>query len=132
MASITSRILTRNAAVWALRILVGGMFLLSGVMNLTGQPMMVDTFDKVGLGQWLRMVTGLLEVAGGAAVLIPSLSVLGAVVLLAVDAGAFVAQVTVLHQDWIHCIVIGAVLVALIVLQPERWPLAPRRSAGLA
>lgn len=77
MGSIARPAYSRTIALWVLRVLVGGMFILSGIMNLTGQPMMVDTFDKVGLGQWLRIVTGLLEVAGGAAVLIPSLSVLG-------------------------------------------------------
>ena len=120
MTLVEPRTRPRTIALWALRILVGGMFLLSGIMNLTGQPMMVDTFDKVGLGQWFRIVTGLLEVVGGAAVLVPSVSVLGALLLLAVDAGAFVAQVTVLHQDWIHCVVIGGVLLALMALQRDR------------
>jgi hypothetical protein len=37
--------------------------------------------------------------------------------LFAVDLGAFVAQVAILHVDWIHCVVIGALLLALIHLQ---------------
>jgi putative oxidoreductase len=36
-----------------------------------------------------------------------------------VDVGAFFAQILFLHQDWIHPIVIGAVLVALIYLQRD-------------
>jgi putative oxidoreductase len=37
-----------------------------------------------------------------------------------VDIGAFIAQVAVIHMDWIHTIVIGALLVVVIVLQRGR------------
>jgi hypothetical protein len=80
---------------------------------------MIDEFATLPGGQALRYFTGLLEVIGGVAVLIPSISGLGAVLLLIVDVGAFVAQVVFLHGDWIHPIVIGAILVALIYLQRD-------------
>jgi len=108
-----------NIAVWILRVVVAALFLFAGVMKLSGQPMMVAEFDTVGLGQWFRSFTGLLEVAGAVATLVPAVSALGAVLLLLVDAGAFVAQVAVLHMDWIHPIVIGAVIAALIYLQRD-------------
>jgi hypothetical protein len=38
-------------------------------------------------------------------------------VLLFADIGAFNAQVMVLHRDWIHAVVIAALLVLLIQLQ---------------
>ena len=106
-----------NIAVWVLRVVVAALFLFAGIMKLSGQPMMVQEFDAVGLGHWFRYFTGVLEVAGAIAALVPSVSALGAVLLLLVDAGAFVAQVAVLHMDWIHTIVIGAVIAALIYLQ---------------
>src|SRR4051794_31962104 len=31
----------------------------------------IESFEKVGLGQWFRYLTGLLEVAGGVGLLIP-------------------------------------------------------------
>ena len=43
----------------------------------------------------------------------------GAILLLAVDVGAFFAQIFFLHEDWIYPIVIGAILVALIYLQRD-------------
>lgn len=113
-------------ALWVLRVAVAALFLFAGFSKLTGQPMMIDTFDKVGVGQWFRYVTGLLEVGGGIAVLIPAASVWAACLLLLVDVGAFVAQVAVLHEDWIHTIVIGVVLAAVIYLQTGR--LAPARA----
>ena len=39
--------------------------------------------------------------------------------LMLIDAGALVAQLAVLHGDVIHCLVIGAVLAALIHLQRD-------------
>ncbi len=104
-------------SIWVLRVLMAALFLFAAAMKLTGQPAMVAEFDTVGLGQWFRYVTGLMELAGGVLVLIPRRSVLGAGLLLMVDAGAFVAQVAVLRMDWIHTVVIGALLVALIVMQ---------------
>ena len=106
--------------VWVLRAAVAALFLFAGFSKLTGQPMMIETFDKVGVGQWFRYVTGLLEVGGAVAVLIPAVSVWAAGLLLLVDVGAFIAQVAVLHEDWIHTIVIGAVIAAVIYLQSDR------------
>ncbi|MBZ5759081.1 MULTISPECIES: DoxX family protein [Rhizobium] len=109
------RILT--ISIWVLRVLVALMFLAAATMKLTSQPMMVAEFEQVGLGQWFRFLTGGLELIGAIAVLVPRTSILGALLLLLVDAGAFVAQIAVLHMDWVHTIVIGAVIALLIYLQ---------------
>ena len=107
-------------ALWTLRVLMAVLFVVSGIMKLTSNPMTVQEFDAVGLGQWLRYLTGLMEVVGGLAVLVPTVSVYGAIILLVVDIGAFFAQLTSLHMDWIHPIVIGALLVAIIYLQRDQ------------
>lgn len=104
-------------AIWGLRVLVAALFLLAAVMKLSGQPMMVAEFDMVGLGQWFRIFTGLVELAGAVLLLIPAFSVIGAVILLGVDAGAFVAQLTAIHMDVVHTFVIAAVIAVLIYLQ---------------
>ncbi len=103
--------------VWILRLVVAAMFIAAATMKLTSQPMMVAEFEQVGLGQWFRIFTGILELVGGIAVLVPRVSVIGAGLLLLVDAGAFVAQVGILHMDWIHTIIIGAIIALLIQLQ---------------
>ena len=107
----------KGMGLWVLRIVVAGLFLFAGFMKLTGQPTMVEEFEIVGLGQWFRYATGVLEVIGAVMVLVPKVSALGGCLLLLVDVGAFVAQVTVLHKDWIHTIVIGMVIGLLIYLQ---------------
>ena len=107
-------------ALWVLRVLTASVFLFAAFMKITSQPVMVAYFDIVGLGQWFRFVVGLLELVGGAALLIPRTSLIGAALLLFVDMGAFVAQVTRLHEDWIHTVVIAVILVALLYLQRGR------------
>jgi putative oxidoreductase len=110
----------KTIALWSLRILMAALFLFAAVMKLSGQPMMVDEFNTIGLGQWFRLLTGALEAAGAIAILLPSVSVFGAILLLAVDAGAFVAQIAILHVDWIHVVVIGALLATVIYLQRDQ------------
>jgi uncharacterized membrane protein YphA (DoxX/SURF4 family) len=106
-----------TVAIWVLRGLVAALFFFAAAMKLSGQPMMVAEFETVGLGQWFRIFTGLVEVAGGVLLLVPALSVIGAVILLGVDAGAFVAQLTAIHMDVVHTFVIAAVIAGLIYLQ---------------
>ena len=106
-----------TVAIWVLRVLVAALFFFAAYMKLSGQPQMVDEFNMVGLGQWFRIFTGLVEVAGAVLLLIPALSVVGAVILLGVDAGAFVAQLTAIHMDVVHTFVIAAVIALVIYLQ---------------
>lgn len=91
--------------------------MLAALMKLAGRQAMIDEFDVVGLGQWFRYFTGILELIGGIAVLVPAVSAFAAILLLVVDLGALVAQVTVLHIDWIHTVVIAALLAVLIHIQ---------------
>jgi len=110
----------KTISIWVLRLLLAALFLFASVMKITSQPMMVAEFGQVGLGQWFRYFTGALELVGAVALLVPRVSVLGGLLLLLVDIGAFVAQVFALHGDWIHTIVIGLLLALLIYLQRER------------
>jgi uncharacterized membrane protein YphA (DoxX/SURF4 family) len=99
---------------------MAALFLAAGLAKLAGQEMMVAEFETVGLGQWFRYVTGILEVVGAVALVVPAVSAFGAVLLLMVDVGAFVAQVAVLHGDLIHVIVIGVILAVLVYMQRQQ------------
>jgi len=46
-------------------------FIATGGAKLAGVPAMVQHFDNVGVGQWLRYVTGFLELTAGIGLLIP-------------------------------------------------------------
>jgi putative oxidoreductase len=74
---------------------------------------MVDMFNVVGLGQWFRYFTGVLEVIGGVGILIPRFSRPAALLLAVIMLGAVVAQLTRIHQGaWIPAVMLLLALVA--------------------
>ena len=56
---------------------------------------MVSLFDLIGIGQWFRYVTGVIEVISGIALLVPSAAVFGALLLIATMLGAIITNVFV-------------------------------------
>ena len=86
-----------NIALWTLQVLVAMAFVAAGSGKLLGTADMIALFQAVGIGQWFRYVTGLLEVLGAVLLLVPGKAALGAVLLASVMAGAVVAHLTVLH-----------------------------------
>ncbi len=97
--------------VLTLKILFALLFLAAAGAKIFGVPALVAEFDQVGLGQWFRYATALLELSGAVLLLIPRLALYGAVLLAVVCVGALIAQIAAIHQDWIHCVVMAALLV---------------------
>src|SRR5229473_7811499 len=89
----------RLIALWTLSGLVALAFIGAGGAKLAGAAVMVDLFAKVGLGQWFRYFTGLLEVAAGIGLLISRYAFYAAILLAMVMVGAFIAHVTVLGSS---------------------------------
>jgi len=83
---------------WFLTALLVLIFLSVGSLKLMSRPVTVQEFAQVGLGQWFRYFTGILEVAGAILLLIPALARWGAVALATVMSGAIVAHLTALHS----------------------------------
>ena len=86
----------RLITLWTLSGLIALAFISAGGAKLAGASVMVEMFDKVGLGQWFRYFTGLLEVAGAIGLLIPRYAFYGAVLLAIVMVGAIIAHVAIL------------------------------------
>jgi uncharacterized membrane protein YphA (DoxX/SURF4 family) len=82
----------RLITIWILSVLAALAFLAAGGSKLAGAAPMVAVFDKVGIGQWFRYLTGLLEVVGAIGLFIPRTAVLLSLVMV----GATIAHVTVL------------------------------------
>lgn len=85
-----------TVALWLLRIALATTFVGAGFSKLGGQPSMVQLFDAVGLGQWFRYVTGVIEVAGAILLLLPAFAAYGALLLTGTMLGAIVV-LAVLH-----------------------------------
>lgn len=86
MPDQSARARAANVVLWVLQALLAAYFVYSGFL-LFGDDF-VRKFDEIGFGQWLRYLTGVLEIAGAIGLLIPRLSGLAALGLVGVMAGA--------------------------------------------
>jgi uncharacterized membrane protein YphA (DoxX/SURF4 family) len=96
----------KTIGLWTLQILGAVAFLAAGGFKLAGAPMMVHVFDQIGIGQWFRLVTGIVEVTGGVMLLIPRVAGLGGLLL----------AITMACATGTHLFVIGGNPVPAIVL----------------
>ncbi|MGW5959029.1 DoxX family protein [Methylorubrum thiocyanatum] len=85
-----------NVAAWSLQVLLAIVFLAAGGAKLAGIPMMVQVYDLIGVGQWFRIVTGIVEVAGAIVLLVPGYAAFAALWLACTMVGAILAHLTVL------------------------------------
>jgi uncharacterized membrane protein YphA (DoxX/SURF4 family) len=79
----------KTVGLWVLKIALVALFVMAGGAKLYGVPAMIETFDKVGLGQWFRYFTGALELLGAALLLWPRTAAFGALLLTIICIGAF-------------------------------------------
>ena len=86
-------------ALWLAQVALAAMFLMAGGSKLVGVPAMVSLFDAIGLGQWFRYVTGVIEATSGIALLVPSAAIFGALLLIPTMLGAIVTNVFVVHAS---------------------------------
>lgn len=112
--------MTTRIFLWVLTLFVAGMFLFAGALKLTAQPMMVAEFGQIGLGQWFRVFTGTLEVAGALAVLVPATAAFGALLLGVVMIGAIVTHLFVIGGSPLMAIVLLTTAIAIAFLRREQ------------
>jgi uncharacterized membrane protein YphA (DoxX/SURF4 family) len=97
----------KNVGLWVLQVLTAAAFLMAGFAKLSGQPMMMETFEKVGFGQWFRYLTGAIEVGSAILLLVPRLTPVGAALLVCTMAGAVLSHLTVLGGSALPALVLG-------------------------
>jgi uncharacterized membrane protein YphA (DoxX/SURF4 family) len=87
-----------NIALWIVQGLLAFAFVGAASGKLLGKPEMVGLFDGIGVGQWFRYVTGLVELSGAALILVPKTRVIGAGLLAGTMLGAIPIHLFVLHS----------------------------------
>jgi uncharacterized membrane protein YphA (DoxX/SURF4 family) len=87
-----------NIALWVLQALLALAFVGAASGKLSGKPEMVALFDAVGIGQWFRYVTGLLELTGALLIVLPRTKFFGAALLSLVMVGAVLTHLFILHN----------------------------------
>ncbi|WP_375254565.1 DoxX family protein [Yoonia sp.] len=107
-----------------LRVLLTAAFVMAGGAKLAGVEMMVQTFDAVGLGQWFRYVTGIIEISGAILLWVPAVRLIGAALLASTSVGAVLAHLLVLGPSMVPALVLAALLFAVIYLHRDEAKLA--------
>jgi putative oxidoreductase len=110
---------SRRIGAWTLQAIIAAAFLAAGFAKLTGVPFMVDLFAQIGLGQWFRVVTGVVEVTGAVALLIPGLASVGALWLGGTMVGAVATHLFVLHTSPVPAIVLGVLNAVVVYLRRD-------------
>jgi len=85
---------------WALRVIIAVVFSLVGAEKFSSNPASswVHVFAAIGLGQWFRYFTGIVEIVGGLLFLIPAATTVGAAMLIATMCGAMIVHLFVFRH----------------------------------
>jgi putative oxidoreductase len=84
-------------ALWVTQVALALMFLMTGGSKLAGVPAIVSMFDAIGVGQWLRYVTGVIEITSAIALLVPSAAIFGVMLLIPTMLGATITNMFIIH-----------------------------------
>jgi len=104
----------KPAALWTLKGLLAAVFLSAGAAKIYGVPMMVENFQQIGLGQWFRYLTGILEIVGAIMVLMPRVAAIGGLLLSCIMVGAIATHLLLMGGSAVPAIVL-LVLSAIVV-----------------
>jgi putative oxidoreductase len=120
---MTSNVVSKSSGgvqVWtvrSLRILLALVFLAAGGAKLASVPAMVQIFDTLGFGQWFRYLTGVVEIVGAVALLIPSYAALGAAWLGITMFFGTLAHLFILHTSPAPALVLLALSAVIVTLE---------------
>ena len=117
--TVNSRSRALTTALWVVSVATAGMFLMAGTPKLAGAPQMVALFDAIGVGQWFRYFTGIVEVVGALMLLVPKATLVGVGLLVCTMVGALLVHMLVTG--------VGPQTVAVVVLLLMLFAVAIRR-----
>jgi uncharacterized membrane protein len=100
---------------WILIVLLALLFALVGGMKLLGVPGAVKEFDMIGLGQWFRYVTGILELTGAIGLLLPKHRFWAAPLIATIMLCATAINIWILHVPGLALVTAVLMTLALIL-----------------
>jgi len=109
-----------NIAAWAIQLLLAAAFLAAAGAKLAGVPMMVAVFHQIGLGQWFRDVTAIVEIVGAIALLTPGFAALAGLWLGFTMFVAILTHLLVLHSNPAGAVVLFGLCAVLVWLRRDQ------------
>lgn len=104
-----------------LRALLTLAFVGAGLAKLAGVDMMVATYDAIGVGQWFRYVTGIIEVGAAVLLWLPRRQVLAAAMLGGTMVGAVLAHLLILGAaEGVPAVILGLICAAVIYVHRDQ------------
>ena len=110
----------RTALVWTLTVVSAALFVLAGTLKLTGVEMEVQLFATIGVGQWFRYLTGLLEISGAVGLFVPALAPYAALMLAVVMSGAVTTHLFIVGGSPVAAACLLASTLTIAWLRRER------------
>lgn len=109
-----------DVAGWAMRLSAGVLFVAVGLAKFETKSYWVELFAEVGLGNWFRYLTGVLQVLGGLLLLAPATMRAGTVLAGCTMAGAVAVHLFVLDTGIGGAIIPAGLLVFVAVIALRR------------
>lgn len=106
---------------WVLQLLAAAAFIAAGSAKLAAIPMMVDIFDRIGFGQWLRIFTGIVEITGGLALLIPATAAYGGFLLACTMAVGVMTHLLIIGGNPVPAILLLIMTASITYLRRDRF-----------
>jgi len=118
----------RSIAVWVLHILLAAMFALQGIAKLASSPEWVSRFKAWGYPDNFYLVIGAMELVGAVALFIPRLAGFGALILLAVMAGATITHLAHGEPQIVTTLILMALLTLVAYIRRSNFTRLIRRT----
>jgi putative oxidoreductase len=110
----------RTIFLWTLTVASAALFVLAGTLKLAGVEMEVQLFATIGIGQWFRYLTGLLEISGSIGLFVPALAPYAALMLAVVMSGAVMTHLFVVGGSPVAPVCLLASTLTIAWLRRER------------
>ena len=130
VTSIDTAPVSRRIGAWTLQGIVAAAFFAAGGAKLAGAPFMVQLFAQIGLGQWFRVATGVVEIIGAIALLYPRLASIGGLWLGGTMFFAVLTHLFVLHTSPTPAIVLGLLNAVIVYLRRDELASFARTFSG--
>lgn len=106
----------RDLLSWALRVLVALIFIYEGLDKFGTRRLWIRVFAEIGIGQWFRYATGMVEIAGAVLLLVPRATPVAVVMLLCTLVGAFLAHIFIIGVGIPHSVIVGVLFAAVVAI----------------
>jgi len=118
----------KQYSILLVRVVIGLAFVAAGMAKLAGVEMMVATYETIGVGQWFRYLTGVIEVGAAILLFVPGKQAWGGLLLLCTMIGAVLAHLFILGPGTAPAVILG--LASALVVYSYRLQLPLFKAHG--